>query len=77
MRSFWSYSPREGANCIGTTQEIKSEISTSYSPREGANCIKGQLNIEGAKISYSPREGANCIDYRHKVIEKIGELQSP
>ena len=23
----------------GTTQEIKSEISTSYSPREGANCI--------------------------------------
>ena len=39
MRSFWSYSPREGANCIGTTQEIKSEISTSYSPREGANCI--------------------------------------
>ena len=146
MRSFWSYSPREGANCIGKCEVypaldlrllqspwgrelhhsagereevnryvtvpvrariaslarvapitlmlsalqspwgcelhhdievLKDLVKEGYSPREGANCIKGQLNIEGAKISYSPREGANCIDYRHKVIEKIGELQSP
>ena len=56
---------------------LKDLVKEGYSPREGANCIKGQLNIEGAKISYSPREGANCIEKEFIIKMTLLLLQSP